>query len=74
MTPDPLTIATRYGLPWGVATGLFAIVLWMYTTTVPKWLYLKEVDEKTALISKVGELVGDVRELLSLVKDRRGSL
>lgn len=72
VTPDPSAVAVQYGLGWGVATGLFGMVIWLYLTTVPKWLYKEAQEDKKALMEQVGVLVGDVRELLRITKDRRG--
>ncbi len=66
MTPDPLTIATRYGLPWGIATGLAAVVAYLYTTTVPNRIYERECEKNQELSKAVGNLVADVRTLLAL--------
>ena len=71
MTPDPLTIAGRYGLPWGIATGLFAAIVYLYKTTVPNRLYDREVAKNEALAEAVGSLVSDVRTLLALAQ-RKG--
>jgi hypothetical protein len=68
--PDPFKIATEYGLPWGIATGLAVAIVFMYRNTVPNRVYDKEVERNIELGKTVQSLVTDVRTLLALVSKR----
>jgi len=68
VTPDPLTIAERYGVWAGIATGLAAAIVYLYKTTVPNRVYERECAKSEALGESVAALVGDVRTLLTIVQ------
>ena len=71
--PDPMTIATRYGLPWGIATGLAVAVAYLYKTTTPNRIYDRECDRNESLTKAVASLVADVQTLLALAQRGRSS-
>jgi hypothetical protein len=70
MTLDPIKIATEYGLPWGIATGLAVALVFLYKNTVPNRVYDREVERNKALGETVQTLVADVRTLLALIGQR----
>jgi hypothetical protein len=70
--PDPLTIATQYGLPWGIVTGLAIVIGVMYKNTVPNHVYDAEVERNKELAKAVQSLVSDVHTLLVVVNGKGG--
>jgi hypothetical protein len=60
--PDPWSVAAKYGLWPGIATGLFALIVIVF------WrVYGRECKKNDALMESLSNLTGDMKVLIALV-------
>ena len=71
MNLDPITIATRYGLPWGISAGL-ALALWRVMST---WkqpdVYDYACERNDRLQDALDSMVTNVKTILALIQQGR---
>jgi len=68
---DPIAIATRYGLPWGISAGL-ALALWRVMSTWKQPDVYEDVCERNnRLQDALDSMVANVKTILALMQQGR---